>query len=130
MVHDLRAARAARADYPDLLFVHRETAERGATFFGEHAPDAAAVADPEGGLFDGFGIARDRWGQMLGWKNFRLGFRAWRQGHRVGKPGEDVTRMPGLFLVRAGKVLWEHSFDAVGDHPDFAAIGEGQPTRS
>ena len=123
MVDGLLRAREAQPDYPDVLFVHRDSEERGAAYFAKHAADVSWVADPDGELFAGFGVIRARWAQMLGWTNLKLGWRAWRAGYGVGKPSRDVTRMPGLVLVDSGRVVWEHEFSSVGDHPDFAAIG-------
>jgi hypothetical protein len=31
--------------------------------------------------------------------------------------------MPGLFLVRGERVLWQHDFKHAGDHPDWARVG-------
>jgi hypothetical protein len=34
--------------------------------------------------------------------------------------------MPGVFLVEDGRVVWQHDYRHAGDHPDFAAIVNGQ----
>jgi hypothetical protein len=30
--------------------------------------------------------------------------------------------MPGVFLVRAGRIVWAHEFRHAGDLPDFGAV--------
>lgn len=124
MVTDLQAAREARGRDWELLFVHRDSVERGREFFEEHAPDVPWIADSDAVLFDGFEIRKATFRQMFGLRNFAQGWRAWRAGYGVGKPSRDVSRMPGVFLLQAGTVLWSHPFDTVGDHPEFASIGD------
>ncbi|MCA8974708.1 MAG: AhpC/TSA family protein, partial [Planctomycetes bacterium] len=62
--------------------------------------------------------------QLFGPRVFAAAWRAWRKGHGVGRPAGDPLVMPGVMVVDGGRILWEHPFRDVGDHPEVARIPE------
>lgn len=96
----------------------------GDAFFADRWPEASAIADPEGRLFDAFGLGRGRLGQLFGPGVWAAGLRAARKGCGIGRPVGDVLRMPGFFLIREDRVVWQHVARHVGDQPDRAVIRE------
>jgi hypothetical protein len=55
---------------------------------------------------------------------FVAAFRALFRGNFVGRPGAAPLTEPGAFLLDPnGKVLKQHVFEHIGDHPDFENFG-------
>lgn len=107
---------------PQPLGFHLGNPDQGETFFSEHWPDLEAISDPEARFYEAFGRTRGEWRQLFGLEVWKAGFRAWRQGHRVGKPVGDPWRMPGTFVVAGERFLFAHEPDHAGDHPDWDAL--------
>ncbi len=125
MVRDVRRC-SANGEYPPVLFFHLASVEDGDRFFAKYWPDARAVADPDGAFYSAFGLGRARIRDFVGLSALRGYLRAFARGNSAGKPRGDVRIMPGVFLVRSRRVVWEHPFRSVSDHPDFATIPIGQ----
>jgi hypothetical protein len=119
----VEAAEAAdTASYPDVLLFYQGGVEEGTAFFRRLWPEARAVSDVARTYYTAFGLERGGWKQMLGPRVLACGVRAAAKGNFIGVPVGDPLMMPGLFLVEAEKVVWQHDFAHAGDHPDFAAI--------
>ena len=84
--------------------------------------DYGAVADPELFFYEAFGVSRGSLLQMFGPGVLAAGYRAHRKGHENGPRSGDIYRMPGVFLVRGDRVLWQHVYRHAGDQPDFRRI--------
>jgi len=122
MVRDLRRARENDDAYPDVVFVFKGTPEAGEAFFARHWSGAEAISDPDGILYEAFSIRRGGLLEIAGPAVWWRGLRALWKRNGVGRPGDDVRVMPGLFLLRHGRIAWTHEFRTSADHPDFAAI--------
>jgi hypothetical protein len=109
---------------PGVLFVFPTDAERGRRFFGSLWPEARAVSDPELALYRGFGLGRAGPLQLLSLGAVTAGIRSLAQGNPAGLPQGDPFQLPGLWIVRGGRVLWEHRYRHIGDHPDFRRLAE------
>jgi hypothetical protein len=46
------------------------------------------------------------------------------KGHRGRFPIGNPWLLPGMFLVKAGRILWSHHYRHIGDHPDLTAVTE------
>lgn len=110
------------AGYPPILFVFRGTPADGREFFEHYWPEAKAIADPTGDLFQAFGLFRADWKRMFGPAVIVAAVRAVLHGNRFGTAKKDVMREPGLYLIENQAIVWEHNFHHIGDHPDFAKI--------
>jgi hypothetical protein len=124
-VAELREA-AAAPDYPPVLFFFQGSPTEGRAFLRRYWPEARAIADPEFVLYEAFGVQRGSLLQLFGPGVFRAGRRAYEKGHANGPRSGDIFRMPGVFLVRGERILWQHSYRHAGDHPDFRSL----PSRS
>jgi hypothetical protein len=120
-VADLRETARAPA-YPAVLFFYQGTPTEGRAFLRRDWPDVRAVADPELAFYEAFGVDRGSLLQMFGPGVFAAGLRARRRGFENGERTGDIYRMPGAFLVRGERVLWQHRYRHAGDHPDFASV--------
>jgi peroxiredoxin len=111
-------ARGAR-----LAFVHLGTEEKANSFFTPYdLQDCPRFSDPEGKLYEAFGLSRAELKQYLNQESILRMLVAWLNGHFVGLPAGDVQRMPGAFLVRDGEVLKSFRHKLVSDRPDYLAL--------
>ncbi|UCF36387.1 MAG: AhpC/TSA family protein [Acidobacteriota bacterium] len=91
-------------------------------FFDESWPEARAVSDPDGRLFEGMKVNRVSLRQMFGPGVWVRAVQAWRKGYRGRFPIGNPWLLPGIFLVRRTEVLWKWRFENIGDHPEFSRI--------
>jgi hypothetical protein len=123
-VRELRRVSASQADCPPILFVHQGTEAEGEAFFRRRWPEARAVSDPDLKLYRDFGLGRSDARALVFPDLWRRAIQNTLRGHSQGKAQGDVLLMPGLFMVERGLIRWEHHFRHVGDHPDFAGLGD------
>lgn len=107
-----------------MLFVHQGTISDGERFFARFWPGARAVADFETELYDAFGLERGNFGQVAGPRVWWRSFLAMLRGNFAGRPVGDPWLLPGVFLIRDGRVLREHRSRHAADHPDFARLSQ------
>lgn len=124
MIADVRAAAEADAGFPKVIFFFQASTTEGRGFLRRYWPSVAAVSDPERRFYAAFGIDKGSFLQTLGPKVFRARRRALAKGHEQGPRGDDIWRMPGVFLVKNEAVVWAHEFGHAGEAPDFARIPE------
>ena len=105
-----------------MLLVFRGKLEDGEAFFSEYWPQAKAIADPTGELFELFGLYQVSLRQLFGLPAIWAVFRSFWNGNRIGPIGTDPMRSPGLFVIGGESILWSHFYSHVGDHPDFRKI--------
>ncbi|MFT4514251.1 MAG: hypothetical protein ACI89X_002747 [Planctomycetota bacterium] len=109
-------------DFPEILFVHRSTTDTAETFFAARAPDARAIADPDGTLFAAFALPLGSLMQILGPATWWRGLRALLKGNSIGMPAGNERQMPGAFLVHGRKVLWQYRPRHSADHPNLTDV--------
>ena len=87
--------------------------------------DVALVSDRERVLYRALGLRRGTLAQLLGWRVLVRGFQAAiMERHGVGAIQGDSTQMPGVFLIRDGRVIAAHRHETAADRPDYAAVCE------
>jgi hypothetical protein len=121
-VADLRRTVQQQPDYPPLLFFYQGTVEDGQAFFDRLWPEARAVSDKAVFFYKRFQIERGGLREVLNPEVLACGVRAAGKGNTGGMPIGDPWIMPGLFLVRGERILWQHDFKHIGDHPDWAKL--------
>lgn len=121
---DLRAAVEADASYPQVLLFFQGSATEGRAFLRRYWPGARAVADPNLEFYEWFGVRRASYFEALGPAVLRARRRARAKGHENGERTGDIWRMPGVFVVADGQIIWSHYPRHAADHPDFARIPE------
>jgi hypothetical protein len=105
-----------------LAFVHPGN-EHHAKVMADYGLDDVPRVDDQGGvLYRAFGLARGSLWQIAGPPVWLGGLRALVSGHGVGKAGGDVLRMPGVFLIRDGKVVKEFRHRTSADRPDYVGL--------
>jgi len=124
-MEDLAASRARiEADGTRLALVHMGSPDSFARFAATYQlGDVAAISDPGRTLYRGLGLRRGRLTQLLGWNVWRRGVRAFSAGHAVGALDGDGTQMPGVFLIRDGRVVKRFAHADAAERPDYVALG-------
>ncbi|TWT94055.1 hypothetical protein Pla108_37670 [Botrimarina colliarenosi] len=84
--------------------------------------DVTHVADPERRLYRELGLPRGRLGQLFGWREFSLGFRACLlERHGVGPLKGDGFQLGGMALIDHGAVVWKRALASASERPDYVA---------
>ena len=127
-VDEIARKRAAiQAQGPRLAFVHLGTEERARTFFTPYGlVDVPRFGDPEGRLYEPFGLMRAELRQYLNSESLFRMVMAWMSGHFVGPPAGDVQRMPGAFLLHGNHIRKAFRHKLVSDRPDYVALASAE----
>jgi peroxiredoxin len=106
-----------------LAFVHLGSEEKAQWFFKPYGLlDIPRFSDPEGRLYEAFGLVRWEWRQYLNGESILRMLGAWSRGHFLGIPSGDIERMPGVFLLRHGEIRKAFRHKLVSDRPDYLAL--------
>ncbi len=106
-----------------LAFVHLGTEEKAQWFFKPYGLlDVPRFGDPEGPLYQAFGLLRAELRQYLNSESIARMLLAWSRGHWVGLPAGDIQRMPGAFLMDRGEIRKAFRHKLVSDRPDYVAL--------
>ncbi|MGA2430371.1 MAG: SelL-related redox protein [Candidatus Acidiferrum sp.] len=106
-----------------LAFVHLGTEEKAQWFFKPYGMlDVPRFSDPEGRLYEAFGLLRAELRQYLNSESILRMLSAWLRGHFVGFPAGDIERMPGAFLIDRGEIQKAFRHKLVSDRPDYLAL--------
>ncbi len=121
-LNDISGLRKRIADMGfQLIFVHMSdepTAEEYFQRFGLSGSEH--VSDPLCRYYQGFGLVKGTFNQLLGFHNFIRGIDAGVfQGHGVGKFLGDGFQMPGLFLIQNGDIVQSFIHKYAGERPDY-----------
>jgi peroxiredoxin len=120
-ISEKRAAIEARGI--PLAFVHLGTEEKAKWFFTPYKlTDVARFSDPQGRLYEAFGLVRAELRQYLNMESIGRMLGAFFRGHFVGLPAGDVERMPGVFLLQNGAIRKAFRHKLVSDRPDYLAL--------
>jgi peroxiredoxin len=106
-----------------LAFVHLGTEEKAQWFFRPYGLlDVPRFSDPQGKLYEAFGLVRIELRQFLNFESIRRMLGAALKGHFVGYPAGDIQRMPGAFLLERGEIRKAFRHKLVSDRPDYLAL--------
>jgi hypothetical protein len=106
------------------VFVHlADSEEKAQKFFAQHKmPDVAWIADPQGDLYQAFGLLRASWRQYLNYESIVRMIGSSLKGNWSGAPAGDVQRMPGVFLIEKGEVRKAFRHKLVSDRPNYLEL--------
>ena len=108
-----------------LAFVHLGTEEKAQWFFKPYGLlDVPRFSDPQGKLYEAFGLTRAELRQFLNLKSIGRMLRAALNGHFAFYPEGDIQRMPGVFLLDRGRGEIRKAFrhKLISDRPDYLAL--------
>ena len=108
----------------NIVMVHMASEEVATDYFKKYdIDDLDSISDPECALYQSFGLVKGNFKQLFGLRSWIRGFDAGvMQGHGVGPMLGDGFQMPGVFLIKDGKV--ENSFvhKFASDRPDYQEL--------
>ena len=125
-VADLAEKRQAiEAGGTSLAFVHLGTEEKARWFFKPYGLlDVPRFSDPDGRLYESFGLVRAELRQYLNAESILRMLGALVRGHFIGFPAGDIERMPGAFRVDQGKIQNAFRHKLVSDRPDYLSLAK------
>ena len=104
-----------------LALVHMGDARAGEQFFESYGlAEAPRVSDPERTLYRAFQLRRGRLRQLFGLRVWRRAIATALRGHWLGWLQGDSFQMPGLFLIRNGRIVRTFRYETAADRPDYA----------
>jgi peroxiredoxin len=83
--------------------------------------DVHHFSDPQGKLYESFGLERAKLRELFAVRGWRRGFAALLR-HGFGRIQGDVYRMPGAFLLENSKIINAHRHQYVYDRPDYLDV--------
>jgi hypothetical protein len=128
-ISDIAAIQSKLESYAvKLVFVHMaRDPETPDTFFSRYQlSDVHHVTDQTSYFYAQFGLVKASQGQLMGFRNWVRGFQsAVIEGHGFTKPDDalgDVFQMPGVFVLRNGKVINQFIHRMPYDRPDYLSL--------
>jgi peroxiredoxin len=104
-----------------LALVHMADERAGKEFFASYGlADTPRISDPERVLYKSLKLGRGGLIQLFGFRVWRRAVYAARRGHWPGWLRGDAFQMPGLFLIRNGRVVRAFRYETAADRPDYA----------
>lgn len=86
------------------------------------------VSDPDRELYRSLEVPRGSFGQLFGPSVWIAGLKATLRGHLVGKLVGDGFQMPGVFVVRDGRVVSAVRHKTAAERPDYADLACSVPS--
>ncbi len=106
-----------------ICLIHMSPDEDAQSFFGKYElADVDRVSDPEQSLYKAFELKRGSLWQLFGPANWVRGTAAFFSGHGVGKLQGDGFQLPGVFLLRNGRIERAFRHSAAGSRPDYQDV--------
>ena len=104
-----------------IAFVHMSSEPGAQEFFAKYGlGDVPRFSDPECRLYRSFELPRGGWRQLFSLRVWLRGIGAGLfRGHGVGSVEGDSFRMPGVFLLRDGRIVREFRHESAADRPDY-----------
>lgn len=105
------------------VLVHQGADEDLRPLLARHGLDRIdRVSDPDKRLYRALELRRGSFAQLFGPSVCIAGFKATLRGHLVGKLVGDGFQMPGVFLIRDGRVVSAHRHRTAAERPDYAGL--------
>ena len=111
-----------------LVFVHLANEEQARVYFEKaQLEDEHRISDPNGIMYNAFGLERAAFAQLLGWRSWVRGIPAIFKGYGIGPlVGGDGFRMPGVFLINRGEIIKSYRHELASDKPDYVSLASSE----
>jgi peroxiredoxin len=120
---DLRSSRDQIERHASIVLVHLGEEGSAQQVFRSYAlGEVSRVSDPTRTLYRAFELRRGRFLELFGPSVWLPGVVALLRGHGVGMPEGDAFQMPGVFVVREGRVVAGRGHTTVATRPDYARV--------
>lgn len=118
-IADLKEIFETCLSFPPILFFFPGNLGDCERFFEGVWKDACVVSDPETEFYQDLELKTANIIQLASPEVLIGTARAALKGHFYGIPGSNTLQMPGVFLVVRDRIVWEHRYRHIGDHPDW-----------
>lgn len=108
-----------------LVLVHMSDTKTAERYFAKYSLSGVShVSDPDCRFYQAFGLTKGTARQLFGLQSWIRGFQAGvMDGHGVGvKQLGDGFQMPGVFVLRDGKVVAKFVHKLAGDRPEYVDL--------
>lgn len=108
-----------------MVFVHMAEEHIANEYFKNYGLDGVAhISDHSCEYYAAFGITKGTFSQLYGLRTWIRGFNVRRSGHELelAKHLGDSTQMPGIFLLRFGKIMDAFIHKNASDRPDYQKL--------
>lgn len=107
-----------------IILVHMTDPAIAKSYFEKYdLHDLESVSDPSCSVYSAFGLLKGTFKQLFGLRSWIRGFDAGvMQGHGVGVMLGDGFQMPGVFLLKNGKIENQFIHQFASDRPDYEAL--------
>lgn len=108
----------------NIILVHMATHEVAEEYFEKYElDDLDSISDPNCEMYQSFGLVKGNFKQLFGLRSWIRGFEAGVvQGHGVGPMLGDGFQMPGVFLIKDGKIENRFIHQFASDRPDYSGL--------
>jgi peroxiredoxin len=110
----------------DLVFVHMSANDIAEKFLSEYNfKDVKHISDPNCQLYAQFGLTKGNFGQLFGLSVWIRGFELKKKGIGYSKDQiGDSFQMPGIFVLKEGKIVNSYIHKTISDKPDYDTMIE------
>ena len=108
-----------------MVFVHMSEEDLAEQYFKNYGLEGVShISDPTCNYYSAFGITKGTFSQLYGLRTWIRGFAAKRAGFELemAKSLGDSTQMPGIFLIRFGKIIEKFIHKNASDRPDYEKL--------
>ena len=107
-----------------IVLVHMADNETAESYFKNYKLDGINyISDPECRYYAAFGLVKGSFNQLFGLKNWLRGIEVTVKGTPVSlKQIGDGFQMPGIFMIRGGRVVDSYIHKSAADRPDYDNI--------
>lgn len=104
-----------------LVLVHMSTEDRASKYFQRYnLQDVINISDPECQFYRDFGLMKGTFNQLFGFRSWFRGIEAGLiKGYGFGKQLGDGFQMPGVFVIKEGKIISEFRHKFASDKPNY-----------
>lgn len=105
------------------VFVHMGSSEQGQQYLAAYGwANVRHISDPEATFYEAFQLERAKFDQVFGFINWWRGLIAFIKGHGIGLPVGDGFRMPGVFVLKNGRVVEGFRPIYAAEQPDYDTL--------
>lgn len=110
----------------NMIMVHMADHDIAQEYFSKYdLENIESVSDPSCDIYASFGLMKGTFKQLFGLRSWIRGFDAGvMQGHGVGVMLGDGFQMPGVFLLKNGKIEKEYIHKFASDRPNYEEMTE------
>lgn len=107
----------------NLVLVHMTDETDAASLFATYGlQDLPRISDPAQELYKAFDLRKGSAWQVLGPRMWWRGLKALMAGNSLGVPKGDIYQMPGVFLLRDGRIESAFRHEISSDRPNYSEI--------